>query len=140
MNESKKFRRAVMWILTNGLLLWFTYLSIFYGTIWTGRIVSFWITVSVVMYWMVFFNETLLVKTRAEGRPVIPKTIDMLVDIVLLCAFVGVGWWFTAIMQLLQMIAYAGIFYAKPEADLVDKYRTIYHGDAEGNITPTQNP
>jgi hypothetical protein len=108
----KKFRRAVMWMMCNGVLLYLAFLGLLREVAWAENIVLFVVYTMTVFMCFVAYHPPTRKEIRKKGRSV-PWWLSVLSDLCLLFMLVSVGRFFTGAVLVWQMMCEHGIFNTK---------------------------
>lgn len=133
--------RKLTQTIANIVILYLTYLAIVQNTIWAGRVITFIVVISAIIYTLLFLSKEGRVKSREIGAS-LPKPINIGMDLILLFGFVAAGWWGLVVIHLWQILFFYNLFYGKDpvtDEDIKealdndpDSYRSVYTVDDEG--------
>jgi len=83
--------KRLMWFVINVLMGYLTYLAAVNGVVWAGRIVTFVVIVSAILFTITYMVEPALAEARKRGKAV-PFSLSIPVEFGFLFAFVAAGW------------------------------------------------
>ncbi len=121
----RRVRKAVTWLLFNGVFAVLAYMAVVDGVQWASNIVRSVVWVSVILYVLLMFFIDEMIDSEPEFATTkamrsVPKWLSVAFDMCLMLLFVYAGWFLIATLQLVASVCLEAIFQkaAEHRADL----------------------